>query len=228
MFCRSRCLLCTVSQSFRIFSFILAISLALNWGVESATAPPPWSWSISSSRIIRSRQDRSRSMFKRSLLRMYIRDAVHRAKFCRNKKSTFLKPSSVLRFSKDYVIIQIMDFYSSVTFKDRISDNMSYAKYPLQLGFMAKLLIHISLVSCDHDYLTRLLLGAAPEWAPEPDSAASNPPELIWKNTSHIMIISLQVFVFVKLEADVTLNCVEKFKYNVQSPCRLFQHIQNH
>lgn len=61
------------------------------------------------------------------------------------------------------MIIQIMDFYSSVTFKDRISDNMSYAKYPLQLGFMAKLLIHISLVSCDHDYFTRLLLGAAPE-----------------------------------------------------------------
>lgn len=113
MFCRSRCLLCTVSHSFLIFSFILAISLALKWTVESAPFPPPWSWSSSSRRIIRSRQDRSRSMLSRSLLRMYMREAVHRAKFCRgDRKRNFKLFTVVLKLPSALSEVAFFGFFN--------------------------------------------------------------------------------------------------------------------
>lgn len=75
MFSRSRCLLWTVSQSLRIFSLTRLISLAVNWSATESSC------SSSSSLIISSRQERSRSIFSRSRLSMYIRDAVQRARF---------------------------------------------------------------------------------------------------------------------------------------------------
>lgn len=75
MFSRSRCLLWTVSHSLRIFSLILFMSFSFSSLAEEASC------SNSRSRIIRSRLALSKSMFKRSLLRMYIRAAVQRDKF---------------------------------------------------------------------------------------------------------------------------------------------------
>lgn len=75
MFSRSRCLLWTVSHSLRIFSLILFMSFSFSSLAEEASC------SNSKSRIIRSRLALSKSMFKRSLLRMYIRAAVQRDKF---------------------------------------------------------------------------------------------------------------------------------------------------
>lgn len=82
MFSRSRCLLWTVSQSLRIFSFTRLISLAVNWSATESSC------SSSSSLIISSRQDRSRSIFSRSRLSMYIRDAVQRARFYQIQKNS--------------------------------------------------------------------------------------------------------------------------------------------
>lgn len=87
MFSKSRCLLCTVSHSFLIFSLTFSTSFAVSWSwwVEH-------SWSNSRSLIISSRQDLSRSMFRRSRLRMYIRAAVHRARFWKTKRKPFFLP----------------------------------------------------------------------------------------------------------------------------------------
>ncbi len=82
MFSRSRCLLWTVSQSLRIFSLTRLISLAVNWSATESSC------SSSSSLIISSRQDRSRSIFSRSRLSMYIRDAVQRAMFCQIQRNS--------------------------------------------------------------------------------------------------------------------------------------------
>ncbi len=82
MFSRSRCLLWTVSQSLRIFSLTRLISLAVNWSSTESSC------SSSSRLIISSRQDRSRSIFSRSRLSMYIRDAVQRARFCQIQRNS--------------------------------------------------------------------------------------------------------------------------------------------
>ena len=80
IFSRSRCLLCTVSQSLRIFSLILFMSFSFSSLAEEASC------SSSRSRIIRSRLALSRSMFKRSLLSMYMRAAVQRDRFFNRPK----------------------------------------------------------------------------------------------------------------------------------------------
>lgn len=80
MFSKSRCLLCTVSHSFLIFSLTFSTSFAVSWSWWAE-----WSWSSSSSLIISSRQALSRSMLRRSRLRMYMRAAVHRARFWKSK-----------------------------------------------------------------------------------------------------------------------------------------------
>lgn len=80
IFSRSRCLLCTVSQSLRIFSLILFMSFSFSSLAEEASC------SSSRSRIIKSRLALSRSMFKRSLLSMYIRAAVQRDRFFNRQK----------------------------------------------------------------------------------------------------------------------------------------------
>lgn len=79
MFSRSRCLLWTVSQSLRIFSLILFMSFSLSNLEEE-------SCSSSKSRIIKSKLALSRSMFKRSLLKIYIKAAVQSDKFFGKKK----------------------------------------------------------------------------------------------------------------------------------------------
>lgn len=84
MFSKSRCLLCTVSHSFLIFSLTFSTSFAVSWSWWAEH-----SWSNSRSLIISSRQALSRSMFRRSRLRMYIRAAVHRARFWNKKKTRF-------------------------------------------------------------------------------------------------------------------------------------------
>lgn len=86
MFSRSRCLLWTVSHSLRIFSLILFMSFSFSSLAEEASC------SNSKSRIIRSRLALSKSMFKRSLLRMYIRAAVQRDKFLGWERKEKKKP----------------------------------------------------------------------------------------------------------------------------------------
>lgn len=89
MFSKSRCLLCTVSHSFLIFSLTFSTSFAVSWSWWAE-----WSWSNSSSLIISSRQALSRSMLRRSRLRMYIRAAVHRARFWQNETEQPLQGGS--------------------------------------------------------------------------------------------------------------------------------------
>lgn len=98
IFSKSRCLLWTVSQSLRIFSFTLFISFVVNWSAMDLSS------SNSSKRIIRSKLARSRSIFKRSRLRMYIREAVHKARFWGRDKDSKVEQINLCKTpaSKDF------------------------------------------------------------------------------------------------------------------------------